>query len=751
MKKLLVLLALCMVLAVVMVACETDPSTTDETTAGETTTEATTTEPGETTTEEVTTEPGTETSTEENTTEPGESSSEETTEPVEPDVDPADPVFFAGASDIAGVSNTGSGIAGAEVLTENGIEFVRITVNSTDPQFTVGSNIGVVPQYLAFMYRTTATEDAEMFIGTSDGPNGTNDHVLLDWNNDGNWHVLVVDLANSTCTNITDGNVGYFRLDPFRGATEGALDIAFIGFYNTPAYAAANYLQSVSVARDDAAAGLNRWSFDGFYINEVLYFEQDGNAADKLAAQNNIVPVNYGTDCSNIGFRGWVSFNQTVDSFGYFISGVTGGITFGEFKQDRPDLVAANIENGCGYNIVVPTADLGYGEYAVSVYAKLADGTIVQLYEITLNKINLTVDPNFGFATSIDQVNGNGPVKEDGSYEANFSAIGGNNTIGKIDAAATGKTTDKNGFLTLGGWCGINGGVNRYMWSVDGGNTWNEVISGGGAERADLVAHFGNIGLTDAATGAYAFSGTDGFIYIDLSAFEGATGTLLVGAIPNSDTNVVVPIAEISNLTIAPVVKTVYFNGENGTVNVPANFETKFFVRAGAAGMTLKIENADKFTITATNFADSFVMEAVDGVITVEVPADWDSFELTIVNNTAEAADAVITLTAPVVVEGDGSVDAPYVMAGTQGTISAEFVTGWESVFYTFTAEADGTLTFAGTENMWVMVEYENMSETVCDNGNGTWAVTAGTTYKFVIGEANWSAGTVEGTWSFAA
>ena len=147
---------------------------------------------------------------------------------------------------VAGVAAAGGGIAGAEVVTEDGFEFVRITVNSGDPQFTVGSNIGVLPQYLAFVYRTTAEVDAEMFIGTSAGPNGQNDHVVLDWNNDGNWNILVVDLANCSSTNITDGNIGYFRLDPFRGATEGALDLAYIGFYNTAKYATDAFFANIA-------------------------------------------------------------------------------------------------------------------------------------------------------------------------------------------------------------------------------------------------------------------------------------------------------------------------------------------------------------------------------------------------------------------------------------------------------------------------------------------------------------------------
>ncbi len=201
-----------------------------------------------------------------------------------------------------------------------------------------------------------------------------------------------------------------------------------------------------------------------------------------------------------------------------------------------------------------------------------------------------------------------------------------------------------------------------------------------------------------------------------------------------------------------PPVETIYYDGENGTTTVPVQ-GVKYFVR-NAGGMTLVIENAFNFVITADNLMGQSVVLQPDmmGKIEIEVPADWMTFELTIDNVCGEPAEYSMTFVAPAEEgAGTGTMDDPYVMTGTEGTIYAEIITGWDSVFYTYTAEVDGTLTFAGTENMWVMVEYGYTSETVCDNGNGTWAVTAGNTYKFVIGDANFSAGIVEGTWSFAA
>ena len=155
--------------------------------------------------------------------------------PIKPNpepVDPAQPDGFADPTYLAGAAASGHGIAGAEVKKENGLEFVSITVNQEgDPQFNVGGNLGTLPNYLAILYRTTAGDDGEMFIGTANGPNGKNDHVVLPWVKDGSWNLMLVDL--STVQNITDGNVGYFRLDPFRGQSEASLDIAYIAFFDT--------------------------------------------------------------------------------------------------------------------------------------------------------------------------------------------------------------------------------------------------------------------------------------------------------------------------------------------------------------------------------------------------------------------------------------------------------------------------------------------------------------------------------------
>ena len=300
MKKLLLIALLMLALVVTAVAC-TGTQNPEETTAaaGEATTVAPETQAPETNAPE-TQAPETEapetqdcecttTAPADTETQAPETQAPETTEGEGTTADPAEPVWIADPEAIAGVAGSGAGIAGAELKTESGVDYVSITVNSGDPQFTVGSNLGTLPQYLAIAYRTTANVDGEMFIGTSNGPNGQNDHVVLPWTMfaSADWSVMIIDL--STVANITDGNIGYFRLDPFRSQTDASLDIAFIGFFNTSAYAEDYYyaymntpvvLVNADQLSANAATGNQIATFDVAQKNGVKYAHLTANGGD---------------------------------------------------------------------------------------------------------------------------------------------------------------------------------------------------------------------------------------------------------------------------------------------------------------------------------------------------------------------------------------------------------------------------------------------------------------------------------------
>ena len=104
-------------------------------------------------------------------------------------------------------------------------------------------------------------------------------------------------------------------------------------------------------------------------------------------------------------------------------------------------------------------------------------------------------------------------------------------------------------YLVFSGWTVIQGGVEKYVWSADGGNTWQEVELYGLAslnEAGDTIIRSVNSdkrhdGLThtftadDAANGAY--QGAQGIgIAANLEDYSGSTVDVIVAAVSKVDT-----------------------------------------------------------------------------------------------------------------------------------------------------------------------------------------------------------------------
>ena len=89
--------------------------------------------------------------------------------------------------------------------------------------------------------------------------------------------------------------------------------------------------------------------------------------------------------------------------------------------------------------------------------------------------------------------------------------------------------------FSIAGWCGVDGGVSKYVWSADGGKTWNEftgdvkkagsAIISAAQERCGVT--FADLDLSK-TNGAFQGSG----ITADLSAYAGQTVDFTLGAIP---------------------------------------------------------------------------------------------------------------------------------------------------------------------------------------------------------------------------
>ena len=404
MKKLLLIAILMLALVFTVVAC-TGGKTPDDTTVGDTTvetpTEAPTDEPdtpAPDTDEPETPAPDTdEPETPAPDTDEPDTPAPDTDEPETPEpetADPADPVWIIEPDALSTVAGGGGYIAGAEVMEEGGYKFVRITVSGGDSQFVVANNLGTMPKYLAISYRANADKDGEMFIGTDNGPNGTNDHHVLGWNQDNSWNLMIVDV--STVANVVDGNVGYFRLDPFRDVTDGYIDIEFIAFFNTAEYAQAYDFELHKAPHwTEATDKVKHQSFDQLYAGtgnadngpENVFTPGASADWDFVVDYSDIAYADFTVD--TLTYWGWIGFMGEKGQFGYQID-MNPAVYNDEWAfvgGDHEGIIGAaqgvGADSGHRMKIAISIAGLE-GEHTVRAMYKTADGMEICLNEFTV-------------------------------------------------------------------------------------------------------------------------------------------------------------------------------------------------------------------------------------------------------------------------------------------------------------------------------------------------------------------------------
>ena len=105
--------------------------------------------------------------------------------------------------------------------------------------------------------------------------------------------------------------------------------------------------------------------------------------------------------------------------------------------------------------------------------------------------------------------------------------------------------------LSVGGWCPVQGGVSKFLWSVDG-KTWYECE--GTLSNCDT-----NVlsAATGQMSGTYAYTEADGVnglyaITMDLSAYAGQTVDVRIAAVPEgSEGNVLCILTSLNGVTVS--------------------------------------------------------------------------------------------------------------------------------------------------------------------------------------------------------
>jgi hypothetical protein len=157
------------------------------------------------------------------------------------------------------------------------------------------------------------------------------------------------------------------------------------------------------------------------------------------------------------------------------------------------------------------------------------------------------IDPSSGYTESklafgaiLDTVNGKAIGSGFATSKKGMSMLDGYNAKGDMT-------------FSIAGWCGVDGGVARYVWSADGGKTWNEFAGEvKKASSAIVEAAQQRCGVTFAdfdlskTNGAFQNSG----ISADLSAYAGKIIDLTVGAIPLSAENSIVLMYHFEDVSV---------------------------------------------------------------------------------------------------------------------------------------------------------------------------------------------------------
>ncbi len=128
------------------------------------------------------------------------------------------------------------------------------------------------------------------------------------------------------------------------------------------------------------------------------------------------------------------------------------------------------------------------------------------------------------------------------------------NAVSSSDVSVSGSS------MIFSGWTVIRGGVSRYVWSADGGKTWQDATLSGLTSLAKASADILSV-ATDRADNVYTFTDDDAAnanyqggsnygIKVDLSAYVGHTVDLTFAAVPAAAEDTLLLLYHVSGVTV---------------------------------------------------------------------------------------------------------------------------------------------------------------------------------------------------------
>ena len=325
-------------------------------------------------------------------------------------------------------------------------------------------------------------------------------------------------------------------------------------------------------------------------FNEKAYFP-DGQANEALTESQYTLTMPEGTQAVSLTLVGWAGYNLSVDSFGYRINEedpVYGNFSFSADEE----AVAAGGAYTLGYRITAPLFHLPTGTHTVTFVARLADGSVVEVYHpITLVLEGLVSQTDTPYHAALTHVNGKGPGVANAYSNRTGSLADG---VITVNGPADGIVVADDGTLRVSGWLALDGGVDHYAWSADG-LTWY-AITENGVSGEPSEGYFAGLGHANASDHALLKDLT-----LDLSVKDGQTFSLMLGGVPNDRTEGVVPFLVIQDIFVP---------------NQPADIPYSHTVEAkdNATGTDFKVSTLTELFNIRYGAGDTHAILDVDGV-----------------------------------------------------------------------------------------------------------------------------------------
>ena len=150
------------------------------------------------------------------------------------------PVFMINASTLA--DNAVNGFMPNHIesvtLSEDSTYVTLVSDDGGDPYFYIYSPVDSIAnkaaRYIVIKYRTTSDITlGEIFAGSGQGPTGGADEGVFDYVNDGEWHLVIVDLDTVAAVDTDGYLLEYLRLDFFTEGQYQSIDVEYIAAFHS--------------------------------------------------------------------------------------------------------------------------------------------------------------------------------------------------------------------------------------------------------------------------------------------------------------------------------------------------------------------------------------------------------------------------------------------------------------------------------------------------------------------------------------